>query len=408
MRTKGEGSINHVMLIISVLLLFAYVVPAQSNLVPAPPSLRVANENNSPVTIAISGIPSFQSDYRPLQYSVHNSSGKPILAMVVVGLPGVPSQLVGLERGLRSGATRTFTHGNVRDDSPNESIVRADFVLFMDGTTWGPDTAKESAFVLGVFEGQKAAVSGVKKVTAQKNESALRALITGQYADPPGSESETKRNEGFGRGYAWVLHTFRADLEQRGDLKAVQPRIEDWEYDLGLALVRTVDRRRIGRVYDANEPVRVIGLSKGNKEFGLDESFVAGPDWFSDLRFRIKNNSGKTITYVSLGIDFPETSMTGTPMRFSASYGVSPLGIVQNTRISVPAGETFELVIDEDRFRQLVRFIESRTLLNSLTRANLNFQIITYDDGTGWSGGVQTRRDPNDPKRYIPINSSNK
>ncbi|MGH9819786.1 MAG: hypothetical protein ACRD43_06420, partial [Pyrinomonadaceae bacterium] len=68
----------------------------------------------------------------------------------------------------------------------------------------------------------------------------------------------------------------------------------------------------------------------------------------------------------------------------------------------IAPGDTIELNFTPKKFEQLKAFVEKRHLLQSLTRADIRIIAIHYSDGTGWDSGISTKRDPQNPNRYIP------
>jgi hypothetical protein len=88
-----------------------------------------------------------------------------------------------------------------------------------------------------------------------------------------------------------------------------------------------------------------------------------------------------------LNLDFPETLETGNIMAFPLSYGqhqLSPSQIVGRKEDKpVPPGQSFDIGLDEKRYADLKRFLDSRQGANSLTRTKLGIASIYYNDGTG-------------------------
>jgi hypothetical protein len=53
-----------------------------------------------------------------------------------------------------------------------------DYILFSDGTSWGPDTQKDSEFLSGSDDGEKYAINEVKGFLKDKNRSIIQAIKT--------------------------------------------------------------------------------------------------------------------------------------------------------------------------------------------------------------------------------------
>lgn len=132
-------------------------------------------------------------------------------------------------------------------------------------------------------------------------------------------------------------------------------------------------------------------------------------DWLKDFSVRIKNKSEKRIVFFSWELEFPETEATGNRMVFTMYYGVSPYRKPKDYENEgpIPAGETFELAIDQKKYERLKAFVGTRHTIDTLTRADIRILSIHYDDDTGWSAGSSTKRDPNNPKRFRSVTPDN-
>ena len=179
---------------------------------------------------------------------------------------------------------------------------------------------------------------------------------------------------------------------------------------MALALHQDYSKKQIGRASYRNEPVEIISISVGDKkQHAINETFEKETDWLKDFSVRIKNKSEKRIVFFSWGLEFPETEATGNRMIYMLYYGVSPYRKPKDYENEgpIPAGETFELAIDQKKYERLKAFVGTRHWLDGLTRAEIRILSIHYDDDTGWSAGSSTKRDPNNPKRFISVTPDN-
>lgn len=179
---------------------------------------------------------------------------------------------------------------------------------------------------------------------------------------------------------------------------------------IGFALNQDYSKKKIGRAFSfyRNEPVEI--LSVGDKErHALNETFEKETDWLKDFSVQIKNKSGKRIVFFSMQLEFPETEATGNRMVSLMYYGAIPYRKPEDyeNEPPIPAGETFELAIDQKKYERLKAFIGTRHALDTLTRADIRIMSIHFDDDTGWSAGSSTKRDPNNPKRFITVTPDN-
>lgn len=166
--------------------------------------------------------------------------------------------------------------------------------------------------------------------------------------------------------------------------------------------------REIRQLSFDNEPVEMVSIGNSRKRLKLDEKFTQETDWLKDLSVEIRNTSDKNIVYFEVGLDFPETKDSGNKMSFPIRYGVSPLSKVRNDKEQlIKSGESITLRLTSEKYEVLKSFIETRHLLDSLSKVDLRISFILFDDGTAWGGGNFLRSDPNDKRKFI-LKDSNK
>jgi len=385
---------------------------AQLRLEPPPANLKAAEQAGSPIGLTFNSVNDLGNDFKHLNYTVVNNSPRTIWGLVLTGIEGEDKPTLNVGAVLQPNEKRNFGTRLVITNNGSPQMVAVDFVLFRDGTFWGPDTAGEGEGLRGINEGQRAVITDVRTLLASNDATALRKLLTMEPHIPERyrMENRTKRQHGFIRGYGFGIMGLRLDLLGRGDLKGIPYRIAEMEENLGLATPPANDRRRqISRHYAFFEPVRIEEIFLGDKRVEVDEKFWADSDWLAGLRFLIKNNAGKNIVYSALSLEFPETTATGNIMVSAISYGRRPGSTIpikdeSITQTPVAAGDSFEMVLGEKGFGQLVKFLGSRHSLNDLRRVNIRISMIYFDDGTAWNGQF-LKQDPNNPDRWIPIDA---
>ncbi|MEO7659050.1 MAG: hypothetical protein ABIV48_05495 [Pyrinomonadaceae bacterium] len=400
-------------------------VIGQSKLEPALENFKAVNDPGSPVQIVIDGFRPSGPESRMFGYKVQNVGTNEIRSIIIratfgtetrnifLGLPGTMVDQFGFERGLRTGGVKSFPFLLTSFDGKSVSkqieaglVLTTDFVLFRDGTTWGPDAAGESEFLLGIFEGYERFLSNTKKLVAEKDDAGLKTVINrdGPPAEMVEIQNRTKRQIGYGRGYSVARLAFQADLLGRGDLTGVKARIRDMERELGLVPLKDDKHKQITYRFSYKEPISITGFSLGGRSIALDERFSANGDWLTGLEINIKNNSGKTIKFVSLGIYFPETQNTGQGMSSSLRYGPHPITFAEDVRQPrVGPDQTFKIIIDAARPGSLKRFLELQQSFDTISRAVIDINYIDFEDGTRWSGGQVSKRDPENPDRWITV-----
>ncbi|MDQ3908434.1 MAG: hypothetical protein M3268_08825 [Acidobacteriota bacterium] len=146
----------------------------------------------------------------------------------------------------------------------------------------------------------------------------------------------------------------------------------------------------------------------GPREFP-SASFDAPEDWLRGVAVRIKNRSDRTLVFanitgtlavgepgeIPMGIDFlfgrgfDESSFTGRP----------PLGVAR----SLAPGETAEVTWTEPELARMEKFLATKHAVADYRRMRLEVREAHYDDGTAWSSGRLYRVDPNDPRKWTPL-----
>lgn len=396
---------------IAVALCFFPVAGAQPRSLPPPQNLQIADQPGSPIRITSNTVYDFGNGFKRLQYTVNNTSPKIVWGFVLAGLEEADKQpSIVLGAAIGPGAAQGLNGPITKPFEADPYVVSVDFVIFRDGSFWGPDSIGEGEYVKGIFDGQRAAVSDVNQIIERNDDTALRESLTREpfLADTSRIDTKTKRGWGFIKGYGMAMIGLRLDYLGRGDLQGIRPRISEMQINLGVAAASNDGRRQISRDYWFNEPIKIDRLFRGDQPVGVDERFSADSDWLKGLKVRIKNNSGKDISYISLDLEFPETLATGNVMIFSFSYGPQPIRKAEQYETikgqkPVPAGGNVEMVLDDSMFGQLKKFLESRQALDSLARVKIRISMIYFTDDTAWGTGSFLTRDPNDPRRWNPV-----
>ena len=167
--------------------------------------------------------------------------------------------------------------------------------------------------------------------------------------------------------------------------------------------------KEVNKLTFENEPVEVISIGNNRSLFQFGEKFTQKSDWLKDFTIKFKNKSDKAITYLKIELDFPETKSSGNIMAFPLSYGISPISSAKNDKEKpIQSGDDVELILSDTKFEALKTFIETRHPLNSLSKVDIRIVFILFDDGTAWSSGNFMRPDPNNPKKFIPIETEDK
>jgi hypothetical protein len=150
--------------------------------------------------------------------------------------------------------------------------------------------------------------------------------------------------------------------------------------------------------------VKIKEARIGNQLVAFNEGFAADPDWLSHTTVKIENVSGKSIVYLTLNLDFPESAATGYPMVFPFHLGKRPGATVQTSDAALDFTPGQILDIDlSSKYTLIENFLAKRQPIDSFHKMVIQIGFIVFDDGTAWQFGSFMKPDPQDPSRYIPI-----
>jgi hypothetical protein len=135
------------------------------------------------------------------------------------------------------------------------------------------------------------------------------------------------------------------------------------------------------------------------------EEFEADSDWLKNIKLRLTNNSGKTITHMVLNLSFPETrEPDGRIGMHQVILGVDPERKFPGPEISLAPGESMEVGLGT-RHKDIKALVESKIRIEKITKVEVEFHSALFDDGTLFSAGELYRRNPDktDARKWIRI-----
>jgi hypothetical protein len=137
------------------------------------------------------------------------------------------------------------------------------------------------------------------------------------------------------------------------------------------------------------------------------EEFEGDRDWLKDLTIKIKNTSGKTITWMLVNLLFPDITKDGAIALHQIFLGVDPDAPFARPELRLLPNQTLEIPLNgryED-LKRLVNVIGSGTPIESVSKLEVEFHAALFDDETRFQTGEMFRRnpDPNDPQKWIRI-----
>jgi hypothetical protein len=137
----------------------------------------------------------------------------------------------------------------------------------------------------------------------------------------------------------------------------------------------------------------------------LTYDFEADADWLNHLTIKIKNTSGKTITWMLVNLLFPDVTKDGAVALHQFFLGVDPDAPFARPELRVAPNETFEIPLSTkyEDLRRLVNVIGSGMAIENVSKVEVEFHAALFDDGKRFQTGLWYRRDPNDPHKWITI-----
>jgi hypothetical protein len=161
-----------------------------------------------------------------------------------------------------------------------------------------------------------------------------------------------------------------------------------------------------------NEPLELIDVKIGDRSVkskikskwrigddGYDEAiFGATEEWPKDIRLRVRNISGKQLTGFQAYIYLKRPA--GQVM-FSVT--LKGAGTTQLEHTALAPGQEIEAEVDPDSWnRAIIRFARYGGEVVS-AEVRLSIGLVGFGDGLYWNNGHMVRQDPNNPNRYIPV-----
>jgi hypothetical protein len=354
---------------------------------PPPANLKVVEQPDCPLRVAIDSVRSNPRGGALVSYSVTNVGPVGVMGFAISGLPGRLQKAVPLETALLPSASRSFvviSESSAEIEAEHEA--RIDFVLRSDGQSWGVRTYGEAEYLVSFFEGVRRVTVDAKAHVAAGDRTKLEKFINSPAGFPAWSgdmSTWTRKEEGYFRGYNVGLISFRESLKLRGDTKGIPGRIADLEGILAADIPLTGQKRISMSAGIFEMPINIIGIAIDKNPVSLDEPMPARADWLNGLTLRVKNVSGRTIKRIAFDLDFPEVLSMGNRMSYPLHYGPLPIpgqptpsdaeGLVQPDAV-------VEIRLDGKRFDGLKKFLERRRPLDSLSRMNISFQYVHYAD----------------------------
>lgn len=157
-----------------------------------------------------------------------------------------------------------------------------------------------------------------------------------------------------------------------------------------------------------NEPIEIIEPSVRTKAIKLGEGFEAEPEWLRYITFKVKNRSDKTITFLQIDLDFPETKESaGAIMMHQLFFGQRPdfKSTINRPALHLKPDEAMEISLEQvyDQIKTLIEL--KHPSIDVINKLVIRTNDMMFEDETLFSGGYYYRRnpDPSDRKKWIQI-----
>jgi hypothetical protein len=164
-----------------------------------------------------------------------------------------------------------------------------------------------------------------------------------------------------------------------------------------------------------NEPLELVDLKvseqsvKGRIQVklrrngeGLDNvRFQDKDEWYKRVKVRVRNVSDKPVLGITAYLYFKP--LTSTPLyrvKLSSSRKLNPEALQ-------PGGEV-ELTVTAEEWNSTSEILKQYGVDADLSAVTFSVDFVLFDNGTLWSSGHLVHRDPNNPRRTIPVDPPGK
>jgi hypothetical protein len=142
----------------------------------------------------------------------------------------------------------------------------------------------------------------------------------------------------------------------------------------------------VDKEFSRNDVVEFSEVKSKSRHVNLGQGFDDDDDWVKELALKITNKSAKPITYLLIGLDFPETAATGNIMEYQFVLGQLPgTKYPQADKpLLIEPGDSWDIPIAE-QYARIKPFILRRHQLSDIHKIDLSARFVVFADRTGWS-----------------------
>jgi len=149
-------------------------------------------------------------------------------------------------------------------------------------------------------------------------------------------------------------------------------------------------------------PLEVVSVWVKGKAVEVGQPFESGDDWLMGLTIRVKNVSGKPISFVDVRLHFPTPAGDNRKsVGFSGMFrfgcwrgggGVAPCAMGSCKEIMPEQMQDIELT--EETYKRLGRALAEFNLQRTVESVQFEIAGVVFDPDTMWSRGLLFKRDP--------------
>jgi hypothetical protein len=158
-----------------------------------------------------------------------------------------------------------------------------------------------------------------------------------------------------------------------------------------------------------NPPLKMKLLKTRKRVLERDKAFLDDDDWLRGLTVRLTNDSGKTVTFVSIELTFrrADDQGTGLPVGWPFEYGLDPFDSTEDPAplpqfSPIPPGGDIEITLSDREYEELRSALREDQFPESIKKIELRVMKIGFNDDTAWNAGYMFRRDPKNMKGPLP------
>lgn len=158
-----------------------------------------------------------------------------------------------------------------------------------------------------------------------------------------------------------------------------------------------------------NPPLKMKIVKTRGRVIEKDRAFLDDDDWLRGLTIRLGNDSGRTVTFVSIELIFRRTDDQGAglPVAWPFEYGLDPFDSTEDPALlpqfgPIPPGGDLEITLSDREYEEIRSSLREAQFPESIKKIELRVMKIGFNDGTAWNAGYMFRRDPKDIKGPLP------